>query len=228
MSDQQSTVELENDPGVQGSSNQTADQQGSQASDQTALKDPVVTVTADTREVAAPPDPGVAIAGEGVGVGDIVNAASFGWTVLKDNVPVANQQTDHANALPSGVDFTALSGWEPNPSAIRFLYHCENIFGLNTTDLNVTCEWYFNGQHNGAGQYINAASVVASGDVSIGSTINIKASIGNPMNLGTSSNPLAALPVQIIIEHSTKALQEFTTTYSGLIKGNGDGVLKPS
>jgi hypothetical protein len=108
---------------------------------------------------------------------------------------------------------------------MKLHYHCENVFEFNTTDLNIVCEWYFNGQRNGAGQYTNTASVVASGDVPVGSTISISASIGNPINLGTSANPLAALPVQIIIEHSTKALQNFTTTYSGLIKGNGGGAL---
>ena len=55
---------------------------------------------------------------------------------------------------------------------MKLHYHCENMFGLNTTDLDIVCEWYFNGQYNGVGQYINAASVVASGDVSIGSTIS--------------------------------------------------------
>jgi hypothetical protein len=42
----------------------------------------------------------------------------------------------------------------------------------------------------------------------------------------SKANPLAALPIQIIIEHSAKASQNLTTVYSGLIKGSGGGVLR--
>jgi hypothetical protein len=200
-----------------------------QAADQDSLKDPVTEFIFDnTEEVTPPADGGVTISGEGGGgvVGDIVNVAKFAWDVMKDNMPVTNQAADNANAFPTGASFNEMSGWNTDPRVLKLTYHLENYLGFNSTDIELTCEWYFNGQYNGAGQYINAATVLASGDVSIGSTINIKASISNPMNIGTPTSPVAALPVRIIIEHSTKALQNFTTVYSGLLKGNGGGILK--
>jgi len=216
---------------VQAPDEQNGGQVQTQTTDQDSLKDPVIEVVVDnTGEIGQPTDSGATISGEGGGsaVGDIVNVAKFAWEVMKDNVPVANQATDNANALPSGANFTDLSGWNSDPRVMKLHYHCENVLGFNTTDIDLTCEWYFNGQYNGVGQYINAATVLASGDVSVGSTINIKASISNPMNMGTPSNPVAGLPVRITIEQTTKAMQNFTTVYSGLLKGNGGGVLKPA
>jgi hypothetical protein len=209
----------------------TQNQDQSQGADQDTLKDPVTQfISNNTEEVAPSSDAGVTISGEGAGVGvsDIVNIAKFAWDVMKDNMPVTNQASDNANAFPATASFTDLSGWNADPRTMKWHYHTENSLGLNTTDIDLTCEWYFNGQYNSAGQYINAATVLASGDVSVGSTINIKASISNPMNLGTPTNPVAALPIRITVQHSTKALQNFTTGYSGLIKGNGGGVLKPA
>jgi hypothetical protein len=200
-----------------------------QGADQDSLKEPVTEfLSANTEEVAPSTDTGVTISGEGGGggVGDVVNIAKFAWDVMKDNMPVTNQASDNANAFPAGASFTDLSGWNSDPRVMKWHYHTENNLGFNTTDIDLICEWYFNGQYNGAGQYINAATVIASGDVSVGSTINIKASISNPMNMGTPPSPVAALPVRITIEHSTKALQNFTTVYSGLLKGNGGGVVK--
>lgn len=216
---------------IQAPDDRSNDQGQTQTGDQDTLKDPVIEIVADnTGEVAPPTDAGTTISGEGggSGVGDIVNVAKFAWDVIKDNVPVTNQATDNANALPTGANFTDLSGWNSDPRVMKLHYHRENLLGFNTTDIDVTCEWYFNGQYNGLGQYINGATVFASGDVSVGSTINIKASISNPMNMGTPSNPVAALPVRITIEQTTKAMQNFTTVYSGLLKGNGGGVLKPA
>jgi hypothetical protein len=108
---------------------------------------------------------------------------------------------------------------------MKLHYHIENVLGFNATDIDIICEWYYNGNYKGSGQFINAATVFASVDsTSFGSTVNIKASIDNPMNMG-KNQPLAVLPVRITLQQSNK-LQSFTTVYSGQIKGSGGGYLK--
>jgi hypothetical protein len=170
-----------------------------------------VEVVADnTGEIASADDTGEQQIGGEEGVGaklDVVNLGKFVWDVVKDNSPVADQKSDNANAVPKGASFTDLSGWESDPHSMKLHYYTENIFGRNATDINITCEWYYNGKYNGSGQFINAATVYASVDAAFGSTINIKASIDNPMNMGTTQ-ALAALPVRITMQESNK-LQNF-------------------
>jgi hypothetical protein len=215
-------------PATDESTQQTTDDQNASQTDEPTLKDPVVEVVADnTEEVAPADDTGEQQIGGEEGGGaklDVVNLGKFVWDVVKDNSPVADQKSDNANAVPKGASFTDLSGWESDPHSMKLRYHTENIIGTNATDINITCEWYYNGKYNGSGQFINAATVYASVDAAFGSTINIKASIDNPMNMGTTQ-ALAVLPVRITMQESNK-FQNFTTVYSGQIKGNGGGYLK--
>ena len=178
----------------------------------------------DVVPTAAGDPGGGAFAASAGAVDTIVNAGKFAWDVMKDSKPVANVASDNANAIPAGANWVDLIGWAPNPSRISFRYHTENPEGTNATDINVTLQWYFNGQYQGAGQYINAATVIAAGDVAFGNTVNITASINNPMNLGTRDKPVAALPVKITIQESNW-VQNLTSAYTGQLKGNGDSLL---
>jgi hypothetical protein len=62
--------------------------------------------------------------------------------------------------------------------------------------------------------------------VAWGNTVNITASITNPMNLGTRENPVAALPVKITVQESNVG-QNFIIAWAGIVQGNGAGLLKP-
>lgn len=195
--------------------------------EQPQLKEPEITLVADTTAEVSPPDSGGAdIGGEGGGGVDIVALGKLAWDVVKDNSPVSNQTTDNAGAIPSVAAFTDLTGWNSDPRMLKIHYHTENILGSNVTDIDLVCEWYFNGQYKGVGQYINDATVYASVDAAFGSKVNIKASFGSPINVGADGAPVAALPVRLTIQESNFA-QNFTNVWSGQIKGNGAGFLKP-
>jgi hypothetical protein len=209
------------------SAQQTTDAQSASQTDEQTLEEPVVEMTADnTGEVAPADDTGEQQIGGEEGGGaklDVVNLGKFMWDVVKDNSPVADQKSDNANAVPKGASFTDMSGWASDPHFIKLHYHTTNKLGINATDISITCEWYYNGKYNGSGQFINAATVYASVDMAYASTIKIIASVDNPMNMGTTQ-ALAVLPVRITVQESTR-FQNFTTVYSGQIKGNGRGYL---
>ena len=108
----------------------------------------------------------VASAEGGGGGVDVVNLGKFAWDVVKDNAPVANQSSDNANAVPKGVDFMDMKGWSSEPRRLKLHYHTENTLGTNATDIDLICEWYYNGYATagaakGPGQFINAATVYA-------------------------------------------------------------------
>ena len=194
------------DPDTQNTSN------ASDSPDQYTSTSPTVTMTENNSDAVAAPDT------IGGAVGDVVNAGKFAWDVMKDNRPVFNTASDNANALPPNVNFTDLNGWAGDPHRMVLHYHTENRLGSNTTDLDLICEWYYNGNYQGAGQYINAAVIMVSGTVAWGSTVNITATISNPMN----SNGVAVLPVRIALSESN-IFQNFPLAISGELKGDGSG-----
>lgn len=206
--------------GDSGTGSSSQDQSGDPPADQLSSSDPVLTLTENTTAAVPPPD-GASdnIAG---GVEDVVNVGKAVWDVMKDNAPVTNQATDIASAIPKGADFTQLDGWASDQRRLTFHYHTENILGGNTTDLDITCLWNYNGHYQGNGQYISGATVVVSGDTAWGSHIDIKANVDSP----TNSNGVASLSVRITI-HDHNFLQDRTQAMAGSIQGNGAGNLSP-
>ncbi len=153
-------------------------------------------------------------------VSAIVNVGQLAWEVMRDNRPVANATSDWANAIPEGSRLEDVTGWAAEPRRLRIRYHTEST--LLSSDLEITVSWFYNGAWNGAGQYVNAATVVATGNVAFGQTVNITASINSPMNLGTEDAPIGALPVRISIQQSN-ILQNWNFALEGTIQGDGAG-----
>src|SRR5207245_6651230 len=98
--------------------------------------------------------------GGGPSLGDVVNVAKTAWEIMKDGRPVVNATTDFANAVPSGVPWSALTGWALEPMALRWRYHTENALGFNDTDIYFKLKWHYNGRHSGHGPFINPATCI--------------------------------------------------------------------
>jgi N-acetylmuramoyl-L-alanine amidase len=160
------------------------------------------------------------------GVDTVINLGKTAWDVMKDNRPVANATSDFANALPQGARLEDVTGWDPAPRTMRLHYHSENKLGFNSTDIYLTFSWYFNGAWNNVGQWIDAATVIATGDVAWGNTINVTASINSPINTGTRTAPIGGLPVRVRLTESN-VVQNMTQAWEGLLQGNGAGKVSP-
>lgn len=150
----------------------------------------------------------------------IANTAKIAWDVMKDNRSVSNVQADNANALPEGVAMGDLTGWSSAPATAEFSATTSS-FLFGGTDLDVLTKWYWGGS-DGVGKYIVDATVTVSGHVQFGHTVDIFASIGAPMNVGTSDRPIAALPITIRLHHTTALLNEWAS-WSLLVRGDGRG-----
>ena len=159
--------------------------------------------------------------GGGPSLGDVVNVAKTAWEIMKDGRPVVNATTDYANAVPSGVPWSALTGWALEPMALRWRYHTENALGFNDTDIYFKLKWDYNGRHRGHGRFINRATcIIESHDQAWGNTFESNASIKGVENRGTPANPLADLAVDIgWREHNI--LQNFGGTWEFRVRGDG-------
>lgn len=238
MSDQGAGNTEDAGTGTQGSldggTEPSSDPQSFEASEHAALE-----LLEDTTGAVPPPvtaPDAVIPTGEsagGVSLGDVVNLAKTAWDVMKDNAPVASATSDNANAVPAGATLTDLSGWDGTPRRLRLRYYRNSKAGdllgtdLNSTEIFITCEWFFNGQYRGSGQYVDAATVVATGDVAVGNKINITASIANPFNASPpGASPVGALPVRIELQQSG-VTWNLNSAWSGVVQGDGAGRLDP-
>lgn len=176
--------------------------------------DPIVPTVAESAGYSRALEDGVA--------GTVVAVGKAVWEVMKDNQPVTDASSDYASVIPRDATLEQVTGWNPDPHHITVLYHSADLLELNTTDLYLTVSWYFNGQYAGAGQYIDAATVLVSGETAWGNHVNISATIRDPINLGTSDAPIAALPIRIRLSESN-TVQSLSYAYEAQVRGNGAG-----
>ena len=118
------------------------------------------------------------------------------------------------------MSWTDLTGWVDDPRWLRWRFQTSNLLGNDIT-VNFKLKWDYNGNHRGRGQFINHATcIIESHDQAWGNTFDSTAVIRNPLNRGTATNPIAALPVDITWRVSNP-MQNFGGTWEFEVRGNG-------
>lgn len=171
-------------------------------------------------------------AGDGINIGGDLNEASLVldqiinlgkkiWDVIAANKPVANFQTDTANALPRGATgWEILQGWQV-PASRLYHYTYENGFGMNVVDFKFRVLYSFGGNVNGKGHYLaNVTVVPADLSVAWGYTFNAQATVPSVLNAGTSADPVAAVQMLVSWKIDTIIKHE-ESTESFDVRGNG-------
>src|SRR5882672_1580542 len=87
-------------------------------------KEPELSLVEDNTAAEPPRESEAAIAGDSA-AGDLINLGKLTWDVIKDNRPVASQNSDNANAVPQNANFTELSGWVDEPRRMKLRFHSE-------------------------------------------------------------------------------------------------------
>lgn len=186
-------------------------------SDQPASSPVAAVQAADTDGPGASGEGG----GASVDLEKIVNTGVSILKVMSENSILVNKPPNSANVVPDGVKWQKLIGGEPQ--TVAYHYRMPGIIdAIHGEDLMVRIDYIAGGSVGGAGQFINYAVVNVSGSVGALQKVTITAQFGNPYNGGkTAGNPIAMLPIDITITQSNIIGQNFSTVYSGIIKGSG-------
>ncbi|MDZ4677749.1 MAG: hypothetical protein SGI74_09600 [Oligoflexia bacterium] len=160
--------------------------------------------------------------GDGINIGDIVNAGKFIWEIIKAGQPVANMTSDVAHALPRGSEgWQSLSAWSlPQAKAYNVVY--KNKFGKEVVNFTYQVFYTFNGGVRGAGKFLaNITAIPTHIKVaSWGYSLNASAQVRNATNIGTDDHPVALLPLVVSWRLNTM-IQAEVNTKSYTIQGDG-------
>lgn len=144
------------------------------------------------------------------------------WEIVVSNKAVVNFSTDHASALPLGVDnVQLLSQWKgPKTRLYRIKYF--NKFKTTVVDFTYRLIYSYDGSYKDRGQYIAHASVYPVNlSVKWGYTFNVNMIVPPSYNVGTEENPLAQMELHLnwILSNPMTHIQN---TNSYFLKGDGD------
>lgn len=143
-----------------------------------------------------------------VAAGIIILAGAAAWGVITDNRPSADLNTSYASAIPGfNFNWNSLDGWKKVTRKYRFTVD----HWLQGRAVDITYEVSFNygaiplpgakGLHNG--HYITNFVVKPEAiDLKWGWKVSLNAAMSDPMNIGSSDNPVAALLADLRWQYS--------------------------
>jgi hypothetical protein len=151
----------------------------------------------------------------------IINLGKKVWAVIELGRPVVNLKSDVATALPEGAKcWSALTRWK-NPDSQTYKMVFKNTYGVEVVSFEYRIIYLHSGEVNGKGKYIGyATSVPANIRVLYGFNLNVNTVVPTVYNMGSSSNPVAGMQMDLKWQLSTVA-SENRGTVSYVIDGNG-------
>lgn len=130
----------------------------------------------------------------------IVNLVDKVFTIIAKGQPVVNINVNYANAVPYGIEhWTQLQGWKA-PATKRYGFTFKNLYGMKVVDVEYQVHYTYGGNYNGIGQYLTGVTVEPiKVDTAWGYNVDMTAEVPDSTiaNIGTSSNPIAAMQVQL-------------------------------
>ncbi len=130
-------------------------------------------------------------------IGDVKAWVTLGlklWEVVKNNQPVMNVTTQTVSVLPeSRPDWRAMESWK-GPQAKSYTIAAKNLYGLTVISHTYTVAFHYGGSSAGRGQFLANATIIPTNvDVSWGFTLDSNVKVGEPLNTGSSTNPVPGI-----------------------------------
>lgn len=143
---------------------------------------------------AASPSIGELISSLAGDIGDIKSWVTLGtkiWDVIKNNQAVVNVQTQTVSVLPLAFsDWRLMETWK-GPMAKSYTISAKNLYGKTVISHTYTVAFHYGGSSEGRGQFLANATILPTNvDVSWGFTLNSNVKVGEPLNTGTTQNPV--------------------------------------
>lgn len=155
-------------------------------------------------------------------INSIVNIGKTLWTIVKENKPVVNMQTDHVSAIPGNVkNVYALNNWStPRTRTYQIVY--QNGFGSNVLEFVYRIVFSHSGNLDEKGHYIaNAAIYPVHLKVAWGYSFNAETFVPPAVNLSSKENPVAGLEMHLGWKLETP-IQHTQRTVSAFLDGTGN------
>jgi hypothetical protein len=155
-------------------------------------------------------------------INSIVNIGKTLWTIVKENKPVVNMQTDHVSAIPANAKSVySLNNWStPKTRTYQIVY--QNGFGMNVLEFVYRIVFTHSGKLNDKGNYIaNAAIYPVHLNVAWGYTFNAETFVPPAVNLSSKDNPIAGLELHLGWKLETP-IQHSQRTVSAFLDGTGN------
>ncbi|MEQ1877084.1 MAG: hypothetical protein ABL958_10590 [Bdellovibrionia bacterium] len=159
--------------------------------------------------------------GYGTVVDTIVNIGKAIWAVVEANRPVVNIQSNYATALPRGTeDWTTLECWS-RPVSKLFKVTYKNYLSSKPVNFEFKVLYNYGGRKEGVGRFLNNVTIVPTTlTVGWGYKFSAETVVGNVLNAGPSTAPVAAIELQLnwSVETVLKHIRESETFY---VRGDG-------
>ncbi len=144
------------------------------------------------------------------------------FDVIKAGEPVVNIQRDTFSVVPAGItEWNQLHGWE---APVTRVYNVNLVNGLHRSmvELRLKISAVPGGQLNGKGHYLaNVIIVPTLIQVGWGVKLDVWSEAQKPVNVGTLSDPIAAIGVDVRFKAKT-LLNEVNGTQDYFIRGDGN------
>ncbi|HEY1656504.1 MAG TPA: hypothetical protein VGF86_15485 [Candidatus Tumulicola sp.] len=167
-------------------------------------------------------------------VTELVNLGLAVWKIMDDGTPNMVPVDQMGSGVPSDISsLSQMSDFSSDDRRLQVSYKgstigSEYLPGFDPTDLMVTVLWRFGGRYQGVGHYVGMANVSVTGVPGTGRHIDVTATFDKPLNVGSASDPIADLGLNLTIS-DTGAFHtnQQVTNLRGSLKGNGAGILGP-
>lgn len=143
------------------------------------------------------------------------------WKVVEANKPVVTVKTPTVSALPRGVRcWSDLDSWKA-AKVKSFEVAYKNGFGMEVVKFRFRLQYTYGGGHNGTGKYLaNVTVLPAELNVMWGYTFNANVEVNPAVNVGSSTNPVAGLDINLKWNVET-VLMNTQSSFHFFVQGDG-------
>ena len=158
-------------------------------------------------------------------IDQIINLGQKVWTIIEKNKAIQDVSYHYANALPRGATVTDLEGFSDLTAQI-VAYVREERLRNDRLRLTYTVVHRYGGSYNGAGKYLDGVTVLPSHVSTLwGFTTNLAVGNVGTVNVGTKTNPIASLVMELSFKVSTVLR---VTEYHKVFEFRGDSPMVQS
>ncbi len=160
----------------------------------------------------------------GADLGDVSKWISLGsklWDIVKDNQPIVNVVTQTVSVLPEAqMDWRKMATWK-GPVAKSYTLAAKNLYGATVISHTYTVAFHHGGSIGGRGQFLANATIIPTNvNVSWGFKLNSNVKVGEPLNTGTTEQPVPG--VDLGLEWSMSSMLKKTQGVDQFyIRGDG-------